>query len=316
MNRAMTPTDWSLLLAAALLLGSTFLFLNIAVAEISPLTAAAARTLIAAPLCWALMRAFGVHMPRTGQEWIALFWLGLLTAAIPFGTIAWGQQHIESGLAGILFGTMPIMSVVLAPLFLAEETFTRRRLAGALVGLAGVVLVIGPSVLANAGDQVLGIAITFLAPLSHTLGAIYARRHPHLAPPAMATGQMIFGAAILTPLAFLAEAPFSLTPSMGAIGAILVTGVACTAAAMSLYFVVVRRIGVTRSSLMPLFMPVVAVLLGAAVLGERLPVEAFFGLALILAGALAVVGRAPAKPSLQASPARQGEAEPAKFEAP
>ncbi len=59
----------------------------------------------------------------------------------PFGTIAWGQQHIESGLAGILFGTMPIMSVVLAPLFLAEETFTRRRLAGALVGLAGRVLV-------------------------------------------------------------------------------------------------------------------------------------------------------------------------------
>lgn len=304
MNRAMTLADWSLLLAAALFLGSTFLFLKIAIAEISPMTAAAARTLIAAPICWALMRAFGVCLPHTGKEWAALLWLGLLTAAIPFGAGAWGQQYIESGVTGIVFGTIPIMSVVLAPMFLVEETFTRRRLTGALAGLAGIVLLIGPSVLANAGDQVLGIAITFLAPLSHTLGTIYARRQPRLTPPAMATGQMVFGAAILTPLAFLTEAPLSLTPSWGAIGAMLVTGIACTAAAMSLYFVVVRRIGATRSSLVPLFMPVVAVLLGAAVLGERLPVEAFVGLALILSGALAVVGRASTKPYPPASPAR------------
>ena len=113
---------------------------------------------------------------------------------------------------------------------------------------------------------------------------------------------MVFGAAILTPLAFLLEAPLSLTPSIGAIGAILVTGVACTAVAMSLYFIVVRRVGVTRSSLMPLFMPVVAVLLGTTVLGERLPVEAYLGLALILAGALAVGVPTAATPSPTTSP--------------
>ena len=296
MKSTMSATDWGLLLVASLFLGSTFLFLNIAVAEISPLTAAALRTLIAAPFCWALMRAFGMRMPRTRQGWVALFWLGLLTAAIPFGTIAWGQQHIESGLAGIFYGAMPIMTVVLAPLFLAEEFFTRRRLVGASVGLAGVILVIGPSVLNNAGDQLLAVIVSFFAPVSHTLGAIYARRQFQISPPAMATGQMIFGAAILTPLAFIVEEPLSLTPSMGAIGAMLVTGIACTAVAMSLYFIVVRRVGVTRSSLMPLFMPVVAVLLGAAVLGERLPIEAFIGLALILAGALAVSGDGPAAP--------------------
>ena len=305
MNRAITLADWSLLLAAALLLGSTFLFLNIAIQEISPLTAAALRTLIAAPICWGLMRAFAVQLPRTRQGWIALFWLGLLTAAIPFGTIAWGQQHIESGMGGILFGTMPILAVVLAPLFLAEETFTRRRLVGGVVGLAGIILLIGPSVVANASAQVLGIAITFLAPLSHTLGAIYARRQTNLPPPAMATGQMIFGGAILVPLAFAVEAPLSLTPSMGAIAAILVTGVFCTAIAMSLYFVVVRRIGATRSSLVPLFFPVVAVALGTVVLGERLPLEAFIGLALILAGALAVSSRAPAKAPVSAAPSPQ-----------
>ena len=307
MNRPMNAADWGLLLAAALLLGSTFLFLNIAVAEIPPLTVAALRTLIAAPICWVMMRAFGARLPRTRQGWIALFWLGLLTGAIPFGTLAWGQQHIESGMAGILFGTMPVLAVVIAPLFLAEETFTRRRLIGAMIGLAGVVLVMGPSVLGNAGNQALAIFITFLAPLSHTLGAIYARRQPGLSPPAMATGQMIFGALILTPPALVLEAPLGLTPGMGAIGAMLVTGVACTAFAMSLYFVVVRRIGATRSSLVPLFFPVVAVFLGAAVLGERLPVEAFVGLALIMAGALAVGGGAKTKPPGPASTAAQAE---------
>ena len=302
MNRAMTLADWSLLFAAALLLGSTFLFLNITIKEISPFTTAAFRTLIAAPICWGLMRAFGAHLPLTRQGWVALFWLGLLTAAIPFGTISWGQQHIESGMAGILFGTIPILMVVLAPIFLAEETFTRRRLAGGVVGLAGVILLIGPSVLANASAQTLGIAITFLGPLSHTLGAIYARRQTNLTPPTMATGQMIFGGLILVPLAFATEAPLNLNPSMGAIGAILVTGVFCTAIAMSLYFVVIHRIGATRSSLVPMFMPVVAVVLGAVVLGERLPLSAFSGLALILAGALAVSSRAPAKPLVSVTP--------------
>ena len=302
MNRAMTLADWSLLFAAALLLGSTFLFLNITIKEISPFTTAAFRTLIAAPICWGLMRAFGAHLPLTRQGWVALFWLGLLTAAIPFGTISWGQQHIESGMAGILFGTIPILMVVLAPIFLAEETFTHRRLAGGVVGLAGVILLIGPSVLANASAQTLGIAITFLGPLSHTLGAIYARRQTNLTPPTMATGQMIFGGLILVPLAFATEAPLNLNPSMGAIGTILVTGVFCTAIAMSLYFVVIHRIGATRSSLVPMFMPVVAVVLGAVVLGERLPLSAFSGLALILAGALAVSSRAPAKPLVSVTP--------------
>ena len=202
---------------------------------------------------------------------------------------------------------MPILAVVLVPLFLAEETFTRRRLAGGVVGLAGIILLIGPSVLANANAQILGIAITFLAPLRHTLGAIYARRQTNLTPPAMATGQMIFGGLILVPLAFAAEVPLSLNPSLVAIGAMLVTGVFCTAIAMSLYFVVVRRIAATRSSLVPLFFPVVAVALGAVGLGERLPLEAFIGLALILVGALAVGSRAPAKPSVSTAPRPQVE---------
>lgn len=161
--------------------------------------------------------------------------------------------------------------------------------------MAGIILLIGPSVLANAGDQVLGIVITFCAPLSHTLGAIYARKQGNIPPPTMTVGQMVFGGAILIPLALGVESPLSLNPSAEAIGAILIAGVFSTAIAMSLYFVIVRRIGAASSSLVPLFFPVVTVILGAVVLGEQLPFEAFIGLALILLGAIAVSARAPGK---------------------
>ena len=230
--------------------------------------------------------------------------LGVLTSAIPFGTVAWGQQHIESGMGGILFGTMPILAVVLAPMFLAEETFTRRALVGGVVGFAGIILLMGPSVVANAGDQILGIVITFLGPCSHTLGAIIARRQPDLNPRAMVTGSMIIGSVILVPLSFAVEAPLSLNPGMGAIAAILATG-ALTGTGFCFYFVVIRRVGAMRSSLVPLFFPVVAVVLGAVVLGERLPIEAFIGLALIMAGAFAVSTRTAAKPPVSATPSPQ-----------
>ena len=110
---------------------------------------------------------------------------------------------------------MPILAVVLAPLLLAEETFTRRALIGGVVGLAGVILLMGPSVLSCAGDQILGITITFLGPVSQTLGAIYARRQTDLNPRAMVTGSMIIGSVFLVLLTFAVEVPLNLEPGMG-----------------------------------------------------------------------------------------------------
>ena len=144
MNRSLSVADWGLLLSASVLVGSTSLFANIAVQEISPIVVAALRAMISAVICWNVMRAYGARLPRTRQGWIALFWLGLLTGALPFGTMAWEQQHIDSGMGGILFGTMPILAAVLTPLLLAEEVFTRRALVGGMVGFAGIKLLMAP----------------------------------------------------------------------------------------------------------------------------------------------------------------------------
>ena len=106
-----------------------FLSANIAVKETSPLAIVALRALLSALICWTAMRAFGPRPPRTRQGWTALFRLGLLTGAIPFGTVTCGQPHIEGGMGGILFGAMPILAVVLAPLFLAGALAVSSRAA-------------------------------------------------------------------------------------------------------------------------------------------------------------------------------------------
>ncbi len=91
------------------------------------------------------LKAAGQRLPPLGAQWLPLLVLGVLTAAIPYATIAWGQLHIESGLAGIIFGTIPVFSILLAPLIAGDEKYEAGRLVGTAVGLAGVVLVIGPN---------------------------------------------------------------------------------------------------------------------------------------------------------------------------
>lgn len=288
---AMGPRHWVALLATASMFGSTFLFINIAVAEVPPVTLAAGRALLAAPIAWAFLRMAGLRLPRPGKEWGPLIVLGILTGVIPYTTIAWGQVHIASGLAGILFGAIPIFSVVLAPIFLREEKFSAAQIAGAGVGFAGVVLVIGPQALTGVGDQLLGTLITLLAALSYTLGAIYSRTRRDLSPVVMTAGQLITASAVLVPVSLIVDAPWTLSPSSAALGAVAWTAVIGTAAPVLLLFWLIRNAGAVSASLMTFFMPVVAVALGAAALGEALPWQAFAGLGLILLGAAAVSGR-------------------------
>jgi len=291
MGDAMGVKQWGAVLATALMFGSSFLFIHIAVAEVTPVTMAAARALAALPVAAVALRLAGLRLPAiaTGLRPFAV--LGVLTAAVPYAAIAWGQQHIESGLAGILFGTIPLFSVVLAPMVVRGERFTTGRLVGASIGLGGVILVLGPHALAGIGDQLVGAGVTLAAALSYVLGALYARTRTELHPIVLTVGQLTVGSAILAAAAFAFEDPLALTPGLDALGAVVATGVVSTALPTILLFWLVRNAGPVRASLAPFFMPIVAVALGAALLGERLPLAAFGGLALILLGAGTVDGR-------------------------
>ena len=293
MNQTMDTKHWAVLLLTATMFGSSFFFINVAVDTIPPATLAAGRAALAVPIAWAILRISGGRLPPLGADWTPLVILGVLTAVVPYTTIAWGQVHIESGLAGILFGTVPVFTVILAPFLARDEKFTTGRVLGAAVGLGGVVLVIGPNALAGLQDQVFGAIVTLGAALSYALGGIYARRHKHIPPGVMTAGQLVSASAIMIPLSLMIDAPWALSPPAAALGSVAAVAVLSTAVPALLFFWLIQRAGAINGSLLAFFMPVVAVVLGTALLGEQLPWQAFGGLGLILFGAGTVNGRIP-----------------------
>ena len=293
-NRTMTAAEWAMLLALSVLWGGSFFFTSIAVKELPLLTIVALRVGLAALMLHVTLRLLGVAMPRDGRVWAAFFGMGLLNNAIPFCLIVWGQTHIASGLAAILNATTPLFTVVVAHGLTDDERMTGNRLAGVLIGLAGVAVMIGPDALKGLGADVLAQLAVLAAALSYAFAGIFGRRFSRMgvAPMATAAGQVTASTAMLLPLALLVDRPWTLAvPSAAAIAAILGIAALSTALGYVLYFRILATAGATNLLLVTFLIPVSAIVLGALVLGERLSVRHGFGMALIGAGLAAIDGR-------------------------
>lgn len=284
----MSLKHWSVLLLTAALFGSSFFFIKLTVASIPPLTLAAGRATLAAIAMMAVLRLSGQPLPTLDAAWRPILILGVLTAAIPYAAIAWGQIHIDSSLGGILFATIPVFSVLVAPWFLVEERLTAGRAFGAALGFLGVILAIGPDSLLNLEAQVLGSIATVAAALSYASGTIYARLQDQLSPLVMTAGQLVVASLLLVPISVLADSPWTLTPTTPALISLAVVALINTALPVLLLFWLVRNVGATNTSLLAFFMPVAAVLLGVVVLDEPLLWFAVTGLGLIIVGAAIV----------------------------
>ncbi len=282
---------WLALLATAGLFGSSFFFIKLTVETIPPLTLAAARATIGAMVLYVAMRMQGLKLPPPGKDWIVLFVLGMLVAAVPYAAISWGQVYIKSSLGGILFSVIPIFTVLVGPFFLAEEYLSASRIAGVVIGFTGVVLVIGPEALGGFGSSLIGVAATLLAALCFAFGGIYARLNQHVSPLIMAVGQLLLGAVVLVGVSLVFEAPWELTPTYSAWIGVAGVSVLSTAGALLLFFWLVKCVGAINASLIAFFVPVVSVLLGVFALGESLGWSALAGLGLIFIGAATVTGR-------------------------
>lgn len=290
MTQGLNGKNWAVLLVTAGLFGSSFFFIKLTVSSIPPITLAAGRAALAALIVYGFMRLSGQRFPKPGIEWLPLVVLGVLTAVVPYVAIGWGQELIDSSLGGILFATIPVFSVLIAPLFLDEELFTAERFLGAAIGFSGVVLIVGPQALSGLGAQVFGAVVTLIAAFSYSTGGIYARRQRHLSPVVMASGQLVTASVVLIPLSLLVDAPWMLAPTDTALVSLSIIAVFSTAVPVLLLFWLVRNAGATNASLLAFFMPFAAVILGVAVLGERLSWGAIIGFGLIILGAAVVTG--------------------------
>jgi drug/metabolite transporter (DMT)-like permease len=286
--------EWALLVFLSVLWGGSFFFVGVAVAELPTFSIVALRVLLAAVALVLFFAAAGIAIPSTGDAWRAFLAMGVLNNVIPFSLIVWGQAHIASGLASILNATTPLFTVVVAHLLTADEKLTRTRASGVAIGFAGVVLMIGPVALHEGQADLLAQLACLGAALSYAFAGIYGRRFRTLglAPLQTAFGQVAASSAILVPLALLVDRPWGLPmPGVATWAAVIGLALVSTAFAYGLYFRILARAGATNVLLVTFLVPVSAILLGAAVLGERLQPRHFAGMALIGMGLAAIDGR-------------------------
>jgi drug/metabolite transporter (DMT)-like permease len=288
----MSGQDWLALLVLSLLWGGTFLFVKIAVVEIPPMTLVLSRVAIGAGVLLAILAALGRPVPDP-KRWRDYLGMGLLNNAIPFTLIFWGQAQIAAGLAAILNAAMPIFTVVVMHLFTTDERATPQKVAGVLLGMAGVVLLVGPDALGGLGLAVWAQLACLAATVSYAFSALWARRLRGLAPLEAAAGQLTASTLLMAPLAFLVDRPWTLAmPSATALACVLALGLASTALAYIVFFRILQRAGGTNAALVTLLIPPSAILLGFLVLGERLDPLDFAGLAVLALGLAVIDGRA------------------------
>jgi drug/metabolite transporter (DMT)-like permease len=233
-------------------------------------------------------------MPWDGRLWAAFFGMGLLNNVVPFSLIVWGQSHIASGLASILNATAPLFTVIVAHFLTADEKMTGNRLAGVVIGFAGVVVMIGPAAIHNLGTNILAQIACLTAALCYAFASVFGRRFRNLgiAPVVTATGQVTASTIILIPIVLLIDRPWTLAaPSLPTWGAVIAIATLSTALAYILYFRILATAGATNIQLVTFLIPVSAILLGSFVLGERLDPKHFAGMGLIGLGLAAIDGR-------------------------
>lgn len=284
-NRAF---ELALLGLLALLWGSSYLLIKLALDGLPPFTLIAIRVAVAALLLLAVVRARGERLPADAATWRAFFVQAFFNSVGAWTVLAWGQQFVDSGLAGVLNSTSPLFVFLLTALWTRHEPITVRKATGALLGIAGVVLVLGLDVLAGIGRQVVAQLAILSGAFLYACAALNGRRFAALPPTITAACTMICAAACLIPASLVLDRPWLLRPPAGALAAALGLGVFCTALALLLYFRLLRTlgpIGVTSQSYLRCG---ISVLLGVVVLGEHVTGTLGLGLVAIVLGVAAI----------------------------
>ena len=286
----MNPGQWLLLVVTAASFASSILIGKVLIADLPPLTLAAMRVLLAAPLCFALLLALRRDLPAVPADRRTTLAAALGVIVIPYCALAIGQQTIPSGLSGILYSVMPLFTLLAAHFILHDERLGPRKLIGVFIGMGGVVAVIGPSLLGGLGQHAIAELITLCGPLAYAIGTVLMRRSRHLDPVGLTTAMFLIATLILVPIALVVEQPWRVRGGATVVGALLALAVVGTLLPAALNYLLVQRVGATRASVAMFLMPLIAVLFGVVFLDERLSLNALIGMGLILIGSLVVNG--------------------------
>jgi drug/metabolite transporter (DMT)-like permease len=275
--------------------GSSFLFIELALEGLAPAQIVFGRLVGAAVTLTVVARLGGHRLPRQPRVWAHLGLMGLAANIVAFFLMSWGQQHVSSGVAGVLNGATPLFTLAFAVGALPDERLSPQRAYGLLLGFAGVVLVVGPWEGDGTAGSLAGQVACVAAAATYGAVFVYTRRfitNREASPVALAAGQMQV-AALLFALAapFFADEPVALTPVV--VVSIVELGVLGTGIAYLLYYRLITDAGATSTSMVNYLAPLVAVALGVVALGEPLGWNVFAGAAVVVTGVALAEGRLP-----------------------
>ncbi|MDJ0612223.1 MAG: DMT family transporter [Rhizobiaceae bacterium] len=287
--------DYGLLLLSAALYGSTFMLIAIAVESLAPMTIVAGRQALAAAIFVAIAIAFRQKIPALNLEnsriWMLIFASALFGNSLPFFLTTWGQQKVDAGMAAIIISTMPLMTIVLAHFFSANERLNSRKIAGLAVGFIGVLILFGPEKLMLLGDEsvrqfaILGSALSFAI---NMIIMTYLTRLPRYSLLAA-----VLGLSFLIALPFsLFEKPWMLDIKPVGVLAVVAIGIITSAIGNLLSFKILERRGAMFNAQTNYVIPIMAIFWAWLILGEVPELIVYLALALILVG-IAIVRGAP-----------------------
>jgi drug/metabolite transporter (DMT)-like permease len=282
-----TPATYAAFAACCLIWGSTFLAIRFGTESAPPLWGATLRLMIAAVLCFFVMRITGGAFPR-GQALRAAFWFGILNLGVNFVLLYWGEQTVPSGTAAVLYATIPITTGIFSAL-MGVHRFHRLQMISAAIGLSGVVLIFSGELRVGApAPALLGV---FTGATLASLSSVILKK----APPQSTWALNTIGAAIGACVCFLGSVVLGeareVPRGLAGWGPILYLAILGNLGAYALYGWLVTKWKVTSASVMALIIPVMAVALGSVVKGEAPPPATYAGAALVLVGvAVALFG--------------------------
>lgn len=282
-------------LGLCLIWGSTWLAIKVGLRDLPPITFAGIRFMIAAALLFGIIAAKRLALPRTAADWRLLAWTGFLNITANYALVFWGEQYLASGLAALLNATIPLFGLPLAHRYVAGEQLTPTKVAGVLLGIAGVAIVCSAELGGNGAHAFWGSVAIIVASLAGAQGSVLVKaKGGHIEPAMLAGVQMATGCVPLLAGGMLLEGnPAGYHWTASAVVSLVYLAVVGSVVAFLAYYWLIRHTEVSRVLLIPLVTPLVAVLLGVMLLGERLQWGTLVGGAAILTGVgLVVFGKA------------------------
>lgn len=282
----MKSTNVLLLILLALCWGPSFFFIKIILEEVPVFTLVSLRLTIASLILYSILRfqkkKISIYLPL----WKHFVVMGFFASALPFCLITFAETFIPSSLAGIVNGSPPIFTAILAHYFLTTEKMTLRKIFGIILGFTGIVIVFFPSALTGLSGNSLGIFCVAIASISYSIGMVYARRHlselPNLVAP---TFQVMMGALMVVPLSLIFNQSYAMAlPSPKVITCIFSLAILGTVLSFTLYYAIMKKAGATYLSTATLLFPFVSIFLGVTFLKETLYWNDYAGCLLILIG--------------------------------